>query len=276
MEWDALLEIVEALFTTLAGITLIFTGYGLIALCLAFFISSVINFIIGFVINNKSFSKLKLQFDPSFWKMVFVKATPFAVFALFILYPQVDTILLTNLKGSADVGKYNAAYYVLTAFSPVVMNFMIALVPIISRYFISAKTMLGYVYEKSVKYLLIIAFPVSVGAAALAPKLVGLLYGTGYAESVPALQILAWNCILLALSRPMFYVLGAINRQGTCAIITISALALSIILNLILIPSIGFIGSSLVTLINGSLVIVPLVRHKNTASRFSRGSYGDL
>ncbi len=266
MEWDALLEIMEALFTTIAGIILIFTGYGLIALCMIFLISSVINAVIGFAINHRSFTRFKPMFDFPFWKNVLIKATPFAVFALFILYPQVDTILLTSFKGSAVVGKYSAAYYILTAFSPVIMNFMIALVPLISRYFLSAQTMLGFVYEKSVKYLLIIAFPVSVGAAVLAAKLIGLLYGNGYEDSVFALQILAWNCILLALSRPMFYVLGAINRQGTCAVITISALALSISLNVILIPHLSYIGSAMITLINGVLVIL--------ASWYATSKYG--
>jgi len=56
------------------------------------------------------------------------------------------------------------------------------------------------------------------------------------------------------MSRPMFYVLGAINRQGTCAVITLSALSLSICLNLFAIPRWSYIGSGAITLINGTLV----------------------
>ena len=266
MEWDALLEIIESLLTTAVGLLLIFTGFGLIALCLTFLISSILNAAIGLIINRRKFSRLKLKTDFQFWKDTIVKSAPFAVFALFILYPQVDTILLSSLKGAAVVGKYTAAYYIVTAFSPVVMNFMIALVPVISRYFISAKNMLAYVYEKSVKYLLLIAFPVSTVATILAEKIIVLLYGTGYGDSVLALKILAWNCVLLAMSRPMFYVLGAINRQGTCAVITISALTLSICLNILIIPYWSYLGSAVITLINGVLVTL--------ASWYATSKYG--
>ncbi len=256
MGWCALLETTEALFTTIIGLILIFTGFGLIPICLTFLASSIVNAIIGYIVNRKEFTRLEPEFDFQFWKSVLIKATPFAVSSLFLLYPQVDQILLASLKGADVVGKYTAAYNIVTAFSPVFMNFMIAIVPLISKYFISSKNMLGFVYEKSVKYLLIIAFPISVGAMVLAGKIVGLLYGGSYKDSILALQIIAWNCVLLAMNRPSFYLLGAINRQGTSAVITIAALVLSICLNLIIIPHFSYIGSAIITLINGILVII--------------------
>lgn len=266
MEWDALIETMEAVLTTGVGLILVFTGFGLIPLSLVFLSSSVLNVTIGLLINRCGFAGLKPEIDFKFWKDILLKSIPFAIFGLFILYPQVDTILLSNLKGDIAVGKYTAAFYIVTAFSPVVMNFMIALVPLISRYFISARDMLKFVYEKSVKYLLIIAFPISAGATILGDRIIRLLYGAGYEDSVLALKIIAWNCVLLAISRPMFYILGAINRQGTCAIITLTALALSICLNLYLIPHISYLGSAIITLINGILVIL--------ASWYATGRFG--
>jgi O-antigen/teichoic acid export membrane protein len=254
MEWDALIEILEALITTGAGLILIFSGYGIIALALTFLIASVISTVASFVINARKFTSPRLEFDMGFWKTTLKKATPFSVFALFILYPRVDTILLSSLKGDAVVGYYNAAYQIVMAFSPVVMNFMIALVPLISRYFISARTMMGFAYEKSFKYLVLLAFPASVGGMVLAHRIIPLLYGSGYGDSVIALQILVWNCLLLAMSRPMFYILGAMNRQGTCAVITFSALILSIGLNYLAVPRWSYIGSGAITILNGCLV----------------------
>jgi len=256
MEWDALLEILEAVITTVVGLALIFMGYGLIPLALTFLVASILNAILSFAISAWKFSLPKIDFDITFWKTTIRKAAPFSVFALFLLYSRVDTILLSSLKNDAVVGEYNAAYQIVIAFSPIVMNFMIALVPLMSRYFISSRTMLDFAYEKSVKYLVVIGFPISMMGMVLASKIIPFLYGEGYSNSVIALQILAWNCVLLAVSRPMFYVLGAINRQGTCAIITITALGLAIGLNYLTIPHWSYIGSGVTTLVTGFIVII--------------------
>jgi len=254
MEWDALLEAMEAVVTTVVGLIVILSGYGLVALSLTFLGASILSAAIAFIVSAWKFTLPRIEVDWEFWKTTVMKAVPFSVFALFILYPRVDTILLSTLKGDAVVGEYNAAYQIVIAFSPLVMNFMIALVPLLSRYFVSGQTMLTFAYEKSVKYLVMVGFPTSMGAMVLAPRIIPFLYGDGYGNSVLALQILAWNCVLLAMSRPMFYVLGAINRQGTCAVITLAAFALAIGMNYLVIPAWSYVGSGATTLVTGVFV----------------------
>ncbi len=266
MEWDALLEVLEALITTGGGIMVILAGGGLIGLSLTFLGAAVINTIVGIGLNRWKFARPKIEIDVPFWQRTIVSAAPFSVFALFLLYSRVDTVMLSVMKGDEIVGNYNAAYQVVLAFNPLVMNFMLALVPLLSRYFISARTMLGLAYEKSFKYLVIIGFPVSVGGMVLADKLIPLLYGPGYDEAVIALRILSWNCLLLTMSRPMLYVLGAINRQGTCALITIAGLAVSLALNYLTIPRWSYIGSGAATLISGALVTL--------AAWYATGKFG--
>lgn len=254
MEWDALLETVEAVFTTGAGLLVIMLGYGLIALSLVFLAAAVLNLIVGLIISARKFVLPRIQADWGFLRQTLLKAAPFSVFTLFIVYPRIDTILLSSIKGDEVVGSYNAAYQIVMAFSPLVMNFMIALVPLISRYFLNSRSMLDFTYQKSFKYLVMISLPVSVGGMVLARHVIPLLYGPGFGDSILALQILIWNCLIMAMNRPTFYVLGAINRQGTCALITMSALVLSIALNYAAVPIWSFIGSGAITLFVGFLV----------------------
>ncbi len=254
MEWDALLETLEAVFTTGAGLLVVVLGYGLVALSLVFLAAAVLNLVVSMIISARKFVLPRLYIKWGFLWQTLIKAAPFSVFALFIVYPRIDTILLSSIKGDEVVGGYNAAYQIVMAFSPVVMNFMIALVPLISRYFLNSRTMLHFTYQKSFKYLVMISLPVSVGGTVLAGHIIPFLYGPGFGDSVLALQILIWNCLIMAMNRPTFYVLGAINRQGTCALITMAALALSIALNYAAVPVWSFVGSGAITLFVGGLV----------------------
>lgn len=254
MQWDSLLEILESVITASVGLLLLFRGFGLIEISLVFLFASIINFIIGFRLCDGKFAKIKFGFDIEFLKTMIKNAIPFCVTMLLILSIRMDTILLSTMKGDAIVGGYNAAYQVVLAFDPLALTFMSAVVPVISRFFISSQVMVQVAYEKSFKYLVILGFPMAVGGMILADKIILLLYGAPFTGSIIALQILIWNILLSCMNRPMLYTLGAINRQGTSALIIIVAVAVSIGLNYLLIPRWSYVGSAFATLVTGSLL----------------------
>ncbi|MBI2869867.1 MAG: flippase [Chloroflexi bacterium] len=254
MEWDAMLETLESVVTASVGIFLLFHGFGLIALSLTFLAAAAMNLIISFALCSRRFTRPRLQLDASFLRTSLKAAIPFYISMLFILYSRVDTVLLSALKGDAVVGVYNAAYQIVLAYDQFILTFMIAIVPVISRLYVSSRTMLQVAYEKSFKYLVIVGFPVSIGGMVLAEKLIPFLYGTEFDESVLILRILIWGCILSSMNRPMLFMLGAVNRQGTGALIAISAMLASFGINYLVIPRWSYLGSGATALIIGSLV----------------------
>jgi O-antigen/teichoic acid export membrane protein len=244
MEYEALVNILVRVIITSVGLAILFRGFGLIALAYVFLGGSIINLVLSFLICARKFARPKLEIDLDFWKKTVKIALPFSFSNVFaMVYARIDTVMLSVMKGDAVVGWYTAAYHLVLGFEPVVMLFMTALFPVMSRLFVSSKDSLNMVYERSFKYLVMLGLPVSVGGMLLAPRIILFIFGEQFANSIIALQILIWSGLLLSMYRPMSYLLGSINRQGTMALIGGIGAAINVGLNLLLIPKWSYIGA---------------------------------
>lgn len=86
---------------------------GFIAIVLSILAAMILNFSLV-LLQVYKYVPLKLQFDFVYWKKILLEAAPvgFAAIVTFI-YFKFDTIILSILQESADVGIYNAAYKVI-------------------------------------------------------------------------------------------------------------------------------------------------------------------
>jgi O-antigen/teichoic acid export membrane protein len=257
MEYEAMINILVKGITVSLGLVVLFYGYGLIELAFVFLISSVFNLLFCFSICVKKFARPKLEIDLDFWKEAIKTSIPFSLSSIFIMiYWRIDTVMLSVMKGDAVVGWYNAAYNLVFAFEPIVFIFMSAVFPVMSKLFVSSTDSLKIAYEKSIKYLLIIGLPISVGMMVLADKIILFIYTDAFTSSIIALQILAWGVLLLFLYRPALYLLGSINKQKQMAFIGGMGAIGNIALNLLLIPKFSYVGAGIATIATESLVVV--------------------
>jgi O-antigen/teichoic acid export membrane protein len=257
MEYEAGINALERIITTSSGLLVLFLGFGLVELAYVFLAASVVNLILSFLICAKRFAKPKLEVDLDFWKESLKVAFPFMLSNIFVMiYVRIDTVMLSVMVGDAAVGWYNAAYNLVLAFEPIVFVFMTAVFPVMSRFFISSEESLKVTYEKSFKYLIILGLPISVGGMILAHRIIPFLFGVEFANSIIALQILIWDCLLLSMYRPILYMLGSINRQGTMALIGGIGALINVGLNFLLIPRFSYVGAGVTTLITESMVTV--------------------
>jgi O-antigen/teichoic acid export membrane protein len=164
--------------------------------------------------------------------------------------------MISAMRGDIALGWYNAAYQIVLALEPAASVFMAALIPVISRLFVSSDQMLQFTYSKSIEYLAILGIPTAVGCTVLAGRIIPLLYGAGFDNSIIAFQILIWIFLLACINRPMLYTLGATNRQGTMAIIVIMATLLNIGLNYFAISLWGYVGAAVTALVTAGLITV--------------------
>jgi O-antigen/teichoic acid export membrane protein len=66
----------------------------------------------------------------------------------------------------------------------------------------------------------------------------------GFEQSIPALQILAPSVVLLFVNNAFIYTLTAINRQLDFTRLALFTLAVNLLLNLVLIPTNGYLGAA--------------------------------
>jgi len=213
-------------------------------------------FIVTFIIVEKKFTKISFKFDIGISKEIIQKAFPFAFSLIFAgIYFYIDTVMLSLIKGDAQVGIYSAAYNITLAILIIPGMYTFAIYPILSRKFSSDKSSksnetVKLIYERSFKYLYMIGLPISAGIFVLARQIIVFIYGDGYYGSTIALQILTWFVFMKFLSYLSGIVLSSIDRQylrmysqGFSAFVNFGA-------NLILIPMYGIVGASIATLLS--------------------------
>jgi O-antigen/teichoic acid export membrane protein len=256
MEYEAGITIFANITRVSLGLLVLFLGYGLIELAFVFLFSGVLDFLFGFLVCERRFVKPKIELDFDFWKNTIKIALPMGMLSLFaLIYIRIDTIMLSMMKGDAVVGWYNAAYNLVLAFTPIPQLFMNALFPLVSSYYVSSKDSLKIAYEKSFKYLFILGLPLAVGITLLAERFILLFYGEQFYPSIIALQILAWDILLIFSYMCFAFILVSIDKQNQMAVIAGCAAFINVILNLFLIPSFSYVGAAIATIVTETILI---------------------
>lgn len=267
LKYEAWGIVMTQALTLIMGTTFLYLKFPLIFLILAFTIPSFVNVcysaIILFIKHGIS---LRLKWDKVVMKFFLKITIPFALAAIFArVYSYVDSILLSKLMGDKEVGWYSIPYKITYAFQFIPSALVAALYPKFSEYFVQDKNKLAYTLERSLKYLLIIVFPIVFGISILAKDIVLSLYTTEYLNSVLPLQILLVGLIFSFISFPLGAFLNACNKQISQTVIVFFIMLINIVSNLILIPKLGIVGAAISALIGNfflvlfSLFVVPKI-----------------
>jgi len=106
-------------------------------------------------------------------------------------------------------------------------------------------TRFAAVFKEALRYLGILTAPISIVGIALAPFAIELLYGKDYAPAAVVLQILLVSIIFGVLGQASRSALLGMEAQGRLLKTGIAAGALSIALDLVLIPRWGALGAAI-------------------------------
>jgi PST family polysaccharide transporter len=97
-----------------------------------------------------------------------------------------------------------------------------------------------------------------------APQIINLLYGAKFISAFPVLQIYIWSSVATFLGVASSQYLVTENLTKISFYRTFLGMIVNVLLNLILIPQIGIIGSALATLISYSVATFSLIFSKKT------------
>ena len=172
-----------------------------------------------------------------------------------MIYTYIDSVMLSLMQGNEVVGWYNAAYRLtlVLLFIPNVIN--LAVFPKMSQYYGSSKSSLNLFYEKYFKYMLILGIPIGAEITILADRIISVIFGTGYSQSIIALQIIIWTIVFTFAGAAFVQLLQSINKQLIITKISGICVVINIMLNLVLIPKFSYIGASYATLITEVILV---------------------
>ena len=162
---------------------------------------------------------------------------------------------LTKEQGVAAYGIYSGAVNSIVNFPVVlVISLAVAVIPLISRSKATRDidTLKGKA-SLTVKLALVISRPAALALMMLSPKVIGLLYPVFSAEqkasAVRLLIVGAGSIVFLSLTQIYSSLLQAIGRADVAAESLAIAILIRLIFVVVLVPSVGILGSALATLI---------------------------
>jgi len=178
-------------------------------------------------------------------------ALPFALtFFLTNVYFRAGFVILQQLRSFAEVGWYTLAYKPFEALQFVPLAIQTVVYPLLGVYFLSDPARLKVAYERFFKVLVLLGWPLTVGTFVLVHQINQIFNRSGqFAQSEPALRILAFGIVFLFANSAFYAMLNATNRQGFNAWATGLATVVAVALNLIAILFLGYIGASVATVV---------------------------
>ncbi|MBD3245190.1 MAG: oligosaccharide flippase family protein [Candidatus Moranbacteria bacterium] len=196
-----------------------------------------------------------LDFNLKRIKKLLKEALPLGISAIVtFIYLRFDTIILSSIKGMEDVGIYNLAYKVFENLAYFPAMFMGLILPLFSKNIFYNKNKFKNIANKTFDAISLIAVGVSMGIFSLAPKVVSIIGGDGFEESVIVLKIITLAIFGIFMGQFFNSILISAKKQKNLLVIFVTAAILNVVLNLIFIPKYSFYASAAISVITELLV----------------------
>lgn len=236
MDKVASAEVLGKILQLLIIVLAVKLNLGFVAIIFSVFAAMILNFTIVVAMARKYVS-LSLKFDFAYWKKFLVDSIPLGFSSLIVfVYFKIDTILLSILKTSTDVGLYNAAYKVIeniTFFPAMIIGLIF---PLLSKHVFSDKKEFSRITNETLKVFVILLVPLVVGTVFLADGVIHLIGGEDFNASVKILRILIFAIVFIFFGNLFNNMLISSNHQKKLIKPLILCAIFNIIANLVFIP----------------------------------------
>lgn len=156
---------------------------------------------------------------------------------------RADVVMVAALRSPAEAAVYAAASRFVTLGQVGVQALQQALSPQLSALFARGDTEgAREVYQVTALWSIVMAWPVYLACAVLAPVVL-TVFGDGYSEGAPVVVLLSLAMLVAVASGSVDTVILMSGRSLLSLGNTLVTLALNVLLNLLLIPSLGLVGA---------------------------------
>lgn len=204
----------------------------------------------------------KLSFSGKKARELLKSSVSFIVSGLMVsVYASTDKLMLKQMLSEASVAHYSLAVSISTMWTFVLSAIIESLYPSIAQLHGADRP----TYLRKNRQLYAIVFYMSLGVSlaltVFAKPVIGIFYGEQYLPAVHPLQIVVWYTAFsyLGVARNPWIVCE--NKQKYLKYLYISAAAINVVLNLLLIPVWGTSGAAMASLITqfSSTMVLPMV-----------------
>lgn len=253
LDYTAVFSVVNQLVFWGLGVLLLVNGLGFVGLIIASLSGvTVIAVLAGWALFRSGVKRIVLS--ARLWPRLLASALPFGISDIaYVFMQRFDTVLMSFLLTDAAVGWYNVPYTLINMALLIAQSIAIAMYPSMVRGYKVDPTSLRDVTQRSIRYLLLVCLPITVGGTILANQIIITLYTDEFANSVPVLQLMLWALPSLFLLELLGRIANTLHLERDAAKINVINAIITILLNLTLIPTLGLTGGALAWVIGRAI-----------------------
>ena len=188
-----------------------------------------------------------------------------------------DRYILEYFRTTAEIGWYSASYSIaekvlLLPFSAL----LFAATPIlIAGWEKGDRAQVADGLEELTRWYLLIGLPILVGVSVLAEDLVGLLVADEFVQGYVIVPFVATGVFLWGLSQYVTRTFVLVKKSLTLMMIVLAASGINVLSNLLLVPSLGFVGAGISTTVGyGAMLLLSLLLERRYhLYRFPLGAF---
>jgi len=169
---------------------------------------------------------------------------------LTMVYLRIDQVMLGNMVGNEEVGKYSVAVQISEAWFFIPMAICTSVFPALVEADTISEELFYAHLQRLYSFMVFLAYGFALPVAAFSKQIIHLLFSAAYAEAAPLLAILAWAGIFTSLGAARNNLIVAKNWTRLSLVSVAMGGATNILLNFYLIPKYGAMGAVLATFIS--------------------------
>lgn len=262
----AFISLISTLSANIAKVIVCIMDQGVIYLAACTILEGVISVGLQMYAQKRTYGGIRSwTYDKTIAKAMLLASWPLLLSNAFaVVYTRIDQVMIKNMMDAASVGLYDAAARIseLWYFLPAIL--VTTFFPAI----INAKKTSEDLYAKRMSHMfrlvagvaILFALPITL----FAKPIINIIYGPAFIPAMTVLQIYVWGGIGVAVSYLVHAILLAENMQKTSLFISMVAMVLNVVLNLIFIPIYGIEGAAWATFVSYLANILTLFFLKST------------
>ena len=180
------------------------------------------------------------------WQQALVVAIPLGIIQVITnIYSWVDSIMVSVLRTSAELGFYSLAFNMVNVLAVVPGFLMIALMPQLVN---ADQARAEQLVNRAIYVLVCIGAPLAAGAVVLNAQIVHLVAGPNFGAAGALFAVLALTLPISFAQTALSYSCVTLNRYRPLVIVNLVVLAVNIVVNLVMIRQFGPIGAAITLL----------------------------
>lgn len=248
-ELVAVAIVVQRILAAAAGLALLFAGYGVVAVAIAWSGGAVIRFALSMAFIRSRLGWPRIQAPMDTRRDIRKHSMTFTAQDLFgLVLMRADVLLLAALTSDAVVGEYGSAYRLFEATTFIEVALAGAFSAMFTYLGTDTKPTLEGVFQRAIKLCLALLLPITMTFALLAEPLCRAFFGDELADAAEPLRLLAPVVVLFGVQG--MSTLLVLNRSRPRRMVYTVAVAavVNLVLNLTLIPPFEGVGAALAML----------------------------